>query len=327
MDRDQESGSLRPAGTVTDLVARYPELSSLGHIDTLTLFNIDSTNVRPSHWLSLAAVVDANRRRYNGVIITHGTDTLVYTASALAFMLQNPGIPIVLTGSQLPGGQLASDARNNLVNAFRVACQDIPEVLIVFGSRVLRGVRSRKLSVFDFEAFQTVNETPVGTIGLGIRLHGVIRRNRKRYNFRPGFCEDVFALKIFPGMRAGTLLALLDQGFRGVFIEGFGTGNVPAGDYSIIPEIREASRRGIPVVIGTQCVFGEVDLTSYEVGRLASDVGAIPAFDMTPEAAIVKLMWTLAQSSDPQEIRRIFLDDVAGEMEKVPSRKAGRTRV
>ncbi len=317
MTRDPESGALKPAATSTDLVAAVPELAAVARVDAVPLFNLDSTDIRPTHWQAIAALVDAKCRDYDGVVVTHGTDTLVYTACALAFALRHPPVPVVLTGAQLPLGETPSDARANLVNACRVAALGIREVLVVFGTRVLRGARAKKMSVFDLEAFADAGGRPLGTIGLSIRLH----RDplpAGRYRFEPGFAEGVFALKLFPGLAPGTLLSLLSRDVRGVFLEGFGAGNVPSGDSSMIPEIREAAARGIPVVVGTQCVYGEADLASYRAGRLALEVGAIPAYDMTPEAAIVKLMWALARARKAEKVRDLMLRNLAGEMEHGP---------
>ncbi len=124
-------------------------------------------------------------------------------------------------------------------------------------------------------------------------------------------------MKIFPGLRSGTILSIINSGYKAIFIEGYGAGNVPAGDYSIIPEIREATNKGISVVIGTQCIFGEVDLSSYEAGKLALEVGAIPVYDMTPEAAITKLMWALGKTKNINKIKKIMHTDIAGEIERV----------
>lgn len=318
MVRDETTGALRPAATATDLVAAVPELAGLARIDTLPLFNLDSTDIRPSHWGAIASVIDANVGKYDGILVTHGTDTLVYTACALAFMLRNLPIPVVLTGAQLPLSQTASDARNNLVNACRVACLGGSEVLLVFGTRILRGVRAKKLSVFDLEAFGDAGGAPLGTIGLSLRSHRPARPPAGKYRFEPGFCEEVFALKVFPGLAPGTLLSLLTPKVRGIYIEGFGAGNLPSGDSSMIPELREAAARGIPVVIGTQCVYGEADLASYRAGQLALEVGAIPAYDMTPEAAIVKLMWALARAKRPDRVRALMHKNLAGELEHGP---------
>lgn len=318
MVRDGKSGALRPAATATDLARAVPELSRLARVETLPLFDLDSTDIRPSHWGTLAAVIDREAGRHDGIIVTHGTDTLVYTACALAFALRNPRVPVILTGAQLPLSETPSDARNNLVNACRVAALGIREVLVVFGTRILRGARAKKLSVFDLEAFGDAGGDPLGSIGLALRLHRPPRKPAGRYRFEPGFSEEVFALKLFPGLPPGTLLSLLTPAVRGVFIEGFGAGNLPSADSSMIPEIREATARGVPVVVGTQCVYGEADLASYRAGRLALEVGAIPAYDMTPEAAIVKLMWALARARSVAKVRALMHRDLAGEMEHGP---------
>ncbi len=180
MTRETPGGPLKPSKTLTDLLKSYPELKQMGNIETLTLFNIDSTNMRPSNWLSLASVLNNNIDKFNMIVVIHGTDTMVYTASILSYILQNVKIPIIFTGSQLPASHIASDARNNLVNAFRVGLMKIPEILIVFGSSIIRGVRARKMSVYNLEAFSSVNDQSLGEIGLNIKIHGSIRKTKKK---------------------------------------------------------------------------------------------------------------------------------------------------
>ena len=246
---ENSGGTLKPSSTLSNLVDKIPELKQFGKIETLTLFNMDSTNMRPSNWITIASVINNSIEKYSGIIIAHGTDTMVYTASALSFMIQNPPIPIILTGSQLPISHMASDARNNIINSFRFISSNLPGIFIVFGSKIIKGVRAKKMSVYDFETMDSVNEEPIGRIGISVRIRKNYKPIKKKYKYAPHICEEVFALKIFPGMRPGTILTLIEQGIKGIFIEGYGIGNVPSGDYSIIPEIKEASKRGIPVVI------------------------------------------------------------------------------
>ncbi len=311
-----EDGSLGPAG-VQALLDRLPELQSMAEVEVLSLGDLDSANVQPEFWVQLSAALYERYADYDGFVVTHGTDTMVYTAAALSFFLQELGKPIVLTGAQVPLTQVGSDGRANLINAVRVACADLAEVCVVFGTRVIRGTRARKTSAFDLEAFSSMNETLLGTIGLTLRLapHARRRSQQRRPLYSPKLCAQVARLAVWPGMEPEVLRMVAAQ-HAGLVIEGFGVGTVPSHERSLLPAIRWAtSERGIPVVLGTQCVVGSTALELYQVGRGALEAGAIPALDMTPEAAQVKLMWALGQTRDLRQVESILLKSYVGELE------------
>ena len=247
-------------------------------------------------------------------MVAHGTDTMAYTASALSFALQNLSKPVVLTGAQKPIYDLASDAQNNLINAVKVALLDVPEVCIVFGTRILRGNRAQKMSESKLNAFWSPVALPLGCVALEPEIHTdrIIRRPGSLM-FKPDFEKEVMFYQIFPGLDARYINIAIDNGCKGVVLNSYGAGNVPNGEFSLLPTIKKAAAANIPVVVTTQCVEGSTRLI-YEVGQTAVEAGAIPAFDMTSEAATTKLMWALAQTGGLAEIKKIMRTNFAGEI-------------
>lgn len=314
MHRDARGG-LVPNERGADVLDQVPEIRSLADVDVLHLANEDSSSIQPAFWVDLAQAVYDRYRDYDGFVVTHGTDTMVYTAAAVSFFLQELGKPIVLTGAQVPLEQVASDGRANLINAVRVAGSDLAEVCIVFGTEVIRGTRARKMSAFDLQAFRSDNADPIGTLGLTLRLapHARRRAPHRRPLFNPRFQARVARLPVWPGMDP-EILTWLAQTHAGVVIEGFGVGTLPTREGSLIPPIQAATSRGVPVVVTTQCVVGSTAMEIYDVGRVALDAGAIPAMDMTPETTQVKLMWALGQSPDLRVVESIVLKDHVGEL-------------
>lgn len=311
------NGGLGPAADgAALLLPRISELAGVADLSFHSLGDVDSSNIQPAFWVELGQTIYERYREFDGFVVTHGTDTLVYTAAALSFFLQELGKPIVLTGAQIPLTQVGSDGRANLANAVRVASSELAEVCIVFGTRVIRGTRARKTSAFHLEAFESVNDEPIGAIGLTLRLAAHARRRSaaRRPLFSPHLLPDVARVPVWPGM-SPEVVRYLARTHAGLVIEGFGVGTLPSEERSLLPAIREAIAGGVPVVVGTQCVVGSTALELYQVGRGALEAGAIPAMDMTPEAAQVKLMWALGQSRDLRTIESIMLKSYVGELE------------
>ena len=250
---------------------------------------------------------------FDGAVVTHGTDTLAYTASALSFLLPGLDRPVVMTGSQRPLKEVRTDARLNLIDAVTSALRGPPEVTVCFDSKLYRGNRTLKAAVADYDAFESPNFPLLGTLGVTARFEKGLPPRRLRLVDR--LDPRVFLLKVFPGLDPGLPLALLGR-TRGLVVEAYGAGNVPvddAGGRSLRPVFREARRRGVAVVVVSQAPRNAVDLSLYEGGSAALAEGAIGGGDMTSVAAVTKLMHVLGVHRSITAIRRAMERVVAGE--------------
>ena len=310
-------GDLVPCQSASMLLDLVPEARQIADIDLLPIANIDSTNLEPSLWLTLAKTIFDQMKEYDGFVLTHGTDTLAYTSAALSFMLQELGKPVIITGSQVPLEEIGSDGRGNLINSFRVAVSDIAEVAVVFGSLIMRGTRAKKTSAFDMQAFTSANDPPLGHIGLSIKFNPDIRFRAKRKPLLQAHLDSNIAmLPVYPGLKP-EVLEFLAKSHHGVILEGYGAGNIPTEGLSLVPAIQQATTRNVPVVVCTQCLVGSTEMELYQVGRAALKAGAIPAMDMSPETALVKLMWVRGQASDLPTIDSLMQKSFAGELHEV----------
>jgi len=274
--------------------------------------NIDSTDMQPSQWEGLAEMISARIEDYDGFLVLHGTDTMAYTASALSFMLQNLPKPVVFTGSQRPVAEVRTDARNNLIHSALCATLDIPEVGLFFGSHLFRGNCATKVSIQSYEAFDSPNLDPLVEIGVDIRRHAPSIRPVGDFQLRTGFSRKVMVLYMFPGIRAGQLRAAVEAGAEGVVLLGFGAGNVPLDGWP--QAIAEAVSAGVPVVLRSQSLQGDVILGRYQGGAAAKAAGAISARTMTIESTIVKTMFLLKQCRDVRDFREAWGKPIAGEI-------------
>lgn len=315
MTIDPKNGTLVPSHAAEEIIKLVPELSAIAKIDTVFIANIDSTNVTPNIWFKTAKAIEQRIDQYDGFIVTHGTDTMAYSASALSFLLQGLSKPVIFTGSQAPiTDSIGSDAKNNLLFSATFATQDIAEVCIFFGTELLRGNRTRKFSQFDFDAFKSFNLQPLGKIGIRPKLfEHCLKRNRKSLVPVLEMNKPVFLLKYFPGLQPEIIHKIIDSGYAGLVIEGVGDGNLPS-QLDFASEIRAAAKRNVPIVVTTQCIVGAAEMYLYEVGKFAEQSGAISGLDLTPEAALTKLMWALTQTQDLAEIRRLIQTNLVGEL-------------
>lgn len=319
MVRDPKTRALKPAKNVEQLMSLAPEIRQIADISFVFVANIDSTNIQTHHWSKIAQAIKDNYDIYDGFVVTHGTDTLAYTASALALALQNLNKPIVLTGSQAPPDDFGSDARNNLVNAFRIAAMDIAEVVICFGNSVLRGIRSQKWSEFELNAYTSPFCPKIAEIGAFIQLSGFAKRRspmRQPLIYQPYFEKGVIEIRLSASLNPQIIKAVLDSNYcKGVIFQSYGAGNIPTEENSLLPLIAYAIRKkNIPVLISTQCVTGRVRMGMYDTSYQALKIGAIPTEDMTYEAALVKLSWCLAQTEDITRIRKMMMTNFVGEV-------------
>ncbi|WP_457558421.1 asparaginase [Candidatus Harpocratesius sp.] len=314
----------------SDLLLFIPEIESLAQIDTINLFNIDSVCMQPKYWVKIAQTIQKEYDNYDGFVISHGTDTLHYTASALSFLIQNLTKPIILTGSMVPPHVIGTDARRNLIDAVRVAAESkIHEVVIVFNRKILRGNRTKKFREVEFDAYQSIGLQPIGIIEQDIRYTGVSYFSRSLSDY-PNFFDkmelEVCIQKITPGYNPEIIAKLREIDYKGIVTEGFGAGNIPINENSLIKEIEAATEAKIPVIVCSQCAIGFSWMDLYESGKRALQAGAIPGYDMISETAMVKLMWILGNfpNLSMPEIRAKFLEDVAGEISIIKSPKEKR---
>jgi L-asparaginase type I len=317
---DEQTQALHPGLSVDALLDRLPK--GVGNIEVIKreLYQLDSANAQPHHWQTLAGAikqVSEEIRDLSGIIISHGTDTMTYSAAAISFMIQDFGRPIVFTGAQIPASIPWSDGPRNLLDAMRVAAfADLGETVIVFNGEIHRATRTKKVRVNSYDAFDSVDPSPVGILARDIVLYE--GRKKRDSNLLPRFDtrldDRVFLLKVFPGLPPQTLAKIVELGYHGIVIEGFGSGNIPTDENALTGGILQAIDQGCFVVVSSQCAFGQADLSIYEVGRAALDVGAMSAYDMTSEAALVKLAWVLAHTHDPDRVREMMELNYVGEM-------------
>lgn len=285
-------------------------------IDVKDILQLDSSNMQPEEWKFIAEKIYEYRKDYDGIVLSHGTDTMAYTASMLTFMLQNIEIPVILTGSQVPINVVLSDAPDNLRLAFAAAASCQPGIYLAFDRKIMLGCRTVKVRTTNFNAFESVNVPPVARV----TSDGLIFNNQNHKKdkqpciLNTDIDSRVSLVKLFPGFDPKLLFAMADSGCKGIVIEGYGLGGMNYIRRNTVAAIGKLIRQGIPVIASSQCLYERSDLTKYEVGRLALLEGAISARDMTSESAITKLMWALGQGMDVHEVAEFFDTDVANEV-------------
>jgi L-asparaginase len=282
---------------------------------------IDSTNMSPEYWVDMANVIKDNYESYVGFVILHGTDTMTYTATALSFLLENLGKPVIITGSQLPIYRPRNDAVQNLTTSLMVAASAdyipiIPEVCILFDKVLLRGNRSRKVSSSGFGGFASPNFSPLATIGEHIDVNTKLLRDvtSEKFFINDALNTNVLIFDIFPGIAPKILRnVLLDEGLKGVVLRTYGTGNAPTHP-CFLEVIEEAIQKGLPVVNITQCEEGMVEMGLYESSAKLSRIGVITGVDMTAEAALLKMMFLLGQGyEEPDTLKEFMQRNLRGE--------------
>lgn len=297
------------------LLDSIPELKQIAEISTISLFNIDSSDVQPKHWVKLAEQIEQNYHHFDGFVVVHGTDTMAFTATALSFMLTDIKKPVIFTGSQRPLSEIRSDARLNLINSVQLATYDIPEVSICFNNKLFRGNRSKKMSLSNFDAFNSPNFLPLADIGTKIELSSKIHHAESMFQSANKFDTNVISFPIYPGVNPNGLMFLAESNLNGIILEAYGAGNVPILDYSFVPLIKTLNENNKIVAIKSQCPFGKVDLELYEGGNAALNAGAISCSDMTREASVVKMMFLLGNfPTDKTAVKKHFCRSIAGEL-------------
>ena len=276
---------------------------------------LDSSNIRPEEWQLIARDIFTHRVGFDGIVGSHGTDTMAYTASAVTFMLPDIDLPVVFTGSQLPLADMLSDGPENLRTAFAMAATGCPGVYLAFDRKVMLGCRAVKVRASGFSAFESVNARYAGRVSnLGLVLDpDVLPKPRGEARLRDDISKNVFLLKLTPGLNPAVFDMLAAMGYKGIVIEAFGLGGFNVLNKGL-RGIQRAVEDGVSVVVTTQCLYDSADLRVYQVGNRLLDMGVIQGRDMTSEAAMTKLMWAIGQGMEQSEIAALFEQNLAGEV-------------
>ncbi len=276
---------------------------------------LDSSNIRPEEWQLIARRIFEDRVGFDGVVVSHGTDTMAYTASAVTYMLPNIDLPVVFTGSQLPLADMLSDGPDNLRTAFAMAASGYPGVFLAFDRKVMLGCRAVKVRASGFSAFESVNAryaARVSNRGLVVD-ESILPKITGQPELRTDISRNVFLLKLTPGLNPAVFDMLAAMGYKGIVVEAFGLGGVNVL-HKGLRGIHRAVEDGISVVITTQCLYDSADLQVYQVGNKLLELGVIQGRDMTSEAAMTKLMWAIGQGMEPEQIAALFQRNLAGEV-------------
>ena len=300
----------------SDVMERELEqLRTYYDISVQDIMCLDSSNIRPEEWQVIARHIFENREGFDGIVVSHGTDTMAYTASAVTYMLPNIDLPVVFTGSQLPLADMLSDGPDNLRTAFAMAAAGYPGVFLAFDRKVMLGCRAVKVRASGFSAFESVNSRYAALVsnqGLVVD-HDMLPKRRGE----PALCTDisrnVFLLKLTPGLNPAVFDMLAAMGYKGIVIEAFGLGGVTVLHQGL-RGIHRCLEDGISVVVTTQCLYDSANLQVYQVGNKLLELGVIQGRDMTSEAAMTKLMWAIGQGYGPEEISDLFAKNLAGEV-------------
>ena len=324
MVKDYETGALK-AFDFKKLLKRIPELHLLDcEIDTVSFEDpIDSSNIQIENWQNIAKTIEEKYDAFDGFVVLHGSDTMSYSASALSFMLENLSKPVVFTGSQLPIGDLRTDAKENLITAIQIASLQekgkpvFNEVCLYFEYKLYRGNRTTKISAEHFNAFASPNFPELAESGVHLKVNKELllkNKGTKKLKVNTTFDDNVAIIKLFPGISKNVLSAVLKTpNLKGIILETYGSGNAPSSDWFIY-ELSNAIKNNICVINVTQCSGGSVNMGQYETSTQLKNIGIVSGKDITSEAAITKLMYLLGQKVSTKVFKTIFETPLRGEM-------------
>jgi len=325
------TGGLAPYENNNTLFSEIPELNHFAEIEICNIFLKDSSNINPDDWILIIKKIYETKNLFDGFIIAHGTDTMAYTSAILSYTLGSLEKPVVLTGSMLPAAYPETDAKDNLINSFKfmraLIDKNQSNVSICFNGKLMHGTRVKKNDSRSTDAFISVSYNDIGTVVNGEAKIGITPfidkpgLNNFSYNSIDSiegirFEKNIFSIKLFPGFPADYLSKIIDIKPLAIIIDSFGAGGLPHLGENLLPIVEKAVLSDIIVVISTQCPKGVVDLSTYEVGQKAMNLGAISAHDMTYEAAVTKLMWLMAvlPTLPVQKVKDFFLHNFCDEI-------------
>jgi glutamyl-tRNA(Gln) amidotransferase subunit D len=327
---DYRTGAVIPAFSPGELYGSVPELADICNLETEKLYGVFSENMGPEQWVGTAQAIGQEiRKGVQGIVVGHGTDTMHHTAAILSFMVQHSPVPIVMVGSQRSSDRPSSDAALNLMHSVKTAAEsDIAEVMIcMFGPTsddyglLHRGTRVRKMHSSYRSTFRTIGDIPIGMVSRStitpLRQDYARRREDREVTVNTAFEEKVSIVYYYPNMRPDIIDALIDNGYRGIVIAGTGLGHV---NKPLYPSLKRAHEKGIAVYMTVQTLWGYVQMYVYDTGRDMMELGVVPSANMLPEVAYMKLCWALGQKTDLEDVRKIMLTPIAGEItEREPS--------